>query len=57
MGKTGEKGPRGMQGPKGKDGIVIPAPKQPPSALDKTIGLLNVQKKINNYVQHDGARF
>jgi hypothetical protein len=48
VGKTGKRGPTGLQGPKGKDGIVIPAPKQPPSALDKTIGLFNLQKEINN---------
>ena len=56
MGKTGKRGPAGLQGPKGKDGIVIPAPKQPPSALDKTIGLFNLQKKMNA-IQNDDIRF
>ena len=53
IGKTGKRGPAGLQGPKGKDGVVIPAPKQPPSALDKTIGLFNLQKKINDSQKDD----
>jgi hypothetical protein len=56
VGKTGRRGPAGLQGPKGKDGMVIPAPKQLPSALDKTIGLFNLQEKINN-AEMDNIRF
>jgi hypothetical protein len=50
-GQTGQQGQMGIQGPKGPDGVVKPAPVQPFSELDRTIALLNIQEKINNYVR------
>jgi hypothetical protein len=50
IGVEGEDGPRGQQGPKGPDGKVIPAPVQPFSELNRTIGLFNIQDKIKQYL-------
>ena len=49
-GVEGEDGSRGQRGPKGPDGKVIPAPVQPFSELDRTIGLFNIQDKIKKYL-------
>ena len=51
MGKKGEMGPRGQQGPKGTDGKVIPAPNYGFSELDRTIALLDVKQKADQYIR------
>jgi hypothetical protein len=51
MGQPGQRGPRGVQGPKGPDGVIKPAPVQPFSEVDRTIGLVNLQERINKYIK------
>ena len=51
MGPPGKMGPRGIRGPKGADGKIEPAPVQPPSQLDKTIALINIQDKLDKYIR------
>jgi Collagen triple helix repeat (20 copies) len=51
MGPRGEAGPQGKRGAKGPDGIIKPAPSYGFSELDRTVALLNVKDKINNYLR------
>jgi hypothetical protein len=51
MGLQGEMGPQGKKGPKGPTGMITPAPSYGFSELDRTIALLNLQEKINNYLK------
>ena len=51
VGQPGQRGPKGLQGPKGPDGVIKPAPVPPFSEVDRTIGLLNLQERINNYIK------
>jgi hypothetical protein len=51
MGPPGKMGPIGIRGPKGADGKIEPAPVQPPSQLDKTIALINIQDTLDKYIR------
>ena len=51
-GRTGQQGRQGPKGPKGPDGVIKPAPVQPFSELDRTIALLDIEDKINKYMNN-----
>ena len=51
MGEKGKMGPRGQLGAKGPDGTNTPAPNYGFSELDRTIALLDVKQKADQYLR------